>query len=394
MTMRMLVLLAVIGVAEAVLADDVRVVLLDGNTLRGELTTLDRDHLTLGDRRIELRQVIAIDRDGAPPAERLTRFELFGGDAYTGRLVGCGDGLDTLQLDCPSISGRVELPGSLLAAVIYPAATQEPVQRKFLPRPARESDDAVQLRNGDLAHGTLQGIEQDDEGRFHYLLMTQDDTLRIRETDIDHAVLAPTADPPDTSGFHALIECWDGTTLSARPIELTARQLAIETLADSARRMLPLAAIRAIRLRNGRFVYLSDLPVKKLEVIPYFSYRFEPRIDRNRRGGPLQLRGTTYDKGIGMQSKTRMTYTVSGFERFRTIVGIDDAAGDGGSVICRLYLDGKLVKTTAVLRGGGELATIDLALGSASELMLEVDFADNAHVNDLASWVTPILIRP
>ena len=96
-----------------------------------------------------------------------------------------------------------------------------------------------------------------------------------------------------------------------------------------------------------------------------------------------------------VQSKTRITYRIAdqGFRQFRCLVGIDDAAGDGGSVIFRVYLDGKKVHETAVLRGGAPTVKLVIALKGAKELSLEADYADNGHVNDLADWVNPILLK-
>ena len=96
-----------------------------------------------------------------------------------------------------------------------------------------------------------------------------------------------------------------------------------------------------------------------------------------------------------MQSKTLIRYDISDqpYRQFRCVIGIDDDAGDGGSVIFRVYLDGKVVKETAVQRGGAPIVLLKVPIEKAKTLALEADYADNAHVNDLADWINPILLK-
>ena len=60
---------------------------------------------------------------------------------------------------------------------------------------------------------------------------------------------------------------------------------------------------------------------------------YAPRFDRNFDGGPLQLGGTPYRKGLALHGRTELVYRLPDrFSRFRAVAGIDDAVRPGGKV--------------------------------------------------------------
>lgn len=371
---------------------DARVETLDGRTYRGKLEALDAKEVAIGGRRVALQDIISLEFDGAA-RQAGTRFEMLTGDVYVGKLLGSDDDLDSLSVSCDAVKGTIKLNTMRLKRLTYPTNAQE--RKRLKPLLPEGDSDAIQLRNGDTSRGELISVERAD-GQLTFIFGVDDDELTIRESTVHQLLLfndPADQEPVNDKVFHAVVRCWDGTRIAGKLLGYHDRIIKLETLAGAKTLALPLAGVRSVEFRNGRFVYLSDRTWSKKEVTPYFSRRFEPRLDRCRRGGPLTLRGVVYPKGIGMQSKTRLTYDVRGFSTFRCLVGIDDAAGDGGSVICRVYLDGKQVKQTEVLRGGGDPLELKIKLGEASTMTIETDFADNAHVNDLASWARAVLVR-
>lgn len=391
LTLALLALTALFAAGPA--AGEVVVETLEGPH-QGKLVALDGERVTLetsGERKtIDLKQVVEMSFTGkAQPSGQRTLFRLASGDRYFGKLVDC-DSVDSYTIDTPSC-GRVVIGGSQLTLIRYPLAADKAAAIKPL-EPGE--GDAIVLRDGDRARGRLGDLVKRDGGGFTFVLLAGNDELELDDTRIYEVHLEPLPDEaPDGPSFHAVLECWDGTTFSARIRGFADRVVEVETLAGGRTLRVPLASLSSIYFSGGRFVYLSDLKWARKEVVPYFTFAFEPRIDRSRRGTPLTLRGRTYRRGIGMQSKTRLTYAVEGFASFRAKVGVDDLAGDGGSVVFRVYLDGKVAKETKVLRGGGEVVQLAVELKGAKELTIEADYADNAHVNDLANWVSPILIR-
>ena len=106
-----------------------------------------------------------------------------------------------------------------------------------------------------------------------------------------------------------------------------------------------------IDFSGGKIVYLSDLKPEDVRWTPYFdagkpppavAQFYAPRYDRNFDGGPLQLGGTQYRKGLALHGRTELVYRLPDrFSRFRAVVGIDDAVRPGGKVRLVVRGDGR-----------------------------------------------------
>ena len=98
--------------------------------------------------------------------------------------------------------------------------------------------------------------------------------------------------------------------------------------------------------------------------------------------------------GLGMTSRTRMTWPLDGRHRwFCSRVAIDDTAGDSGDVVFRVLVDGRSVWSSGPVRGGRKprkLGPVDLA--GARKLTLVVDYGRRADVGDHAAWLDPRLV--
>ena len=317
-----------------------------------------------------------------------TRFRLVGGDQYYGKLI---DGtVDDVVVDTNSC-GRIKLGTEILTEIRFPIDQKSAT--RIRPLTPKKNKDVLYLKNGDHTYGRLEGIKKTESG-FLFEWKTDSETVSFRLNEVYRLQIEPLEQRPAYDKFHLQINCWDGSSFHGRLLKYSERILWTKTLFGSERKVA-LSAIKSIHLKNGGFVYLTDRTPIKIEHTPFFSYKWMPRFDLNRRGGPLKLRGKTYAKGIGMQSKTLIRYDISDqpYRQFRCVIGIDDDAGDGGSVIFRVYLDGKVVKETAVQRGGAPIVLLKVPIEKAKTLALEADYADNAHVNDLADWINPILLK-
>src|SRR4029078_4051281 len=79
---------------------------------------------------------------------------------------------------------------------------------------------------------------------------------------------------------------------------------------------------------------------------PYVGGDWPWEKDRNIFQGPLQLRGREFATGLGVHSRTALSYAIEPKDReFRAVVGIDDAAEDAGHVIFTVAVDDRTVWT-------------------------------------------------
>ncbi len=106
------------------------------------------------------------------------------------------------------------------------------------------------------------------------------------------------------------------------------------------------------------------------------------------------MRSRVYEKGLGVHAYSSLTYKLGGqFERFVATVGIDDAAGEHGSVVFHVLLDGKPAFESAVLRGTDAPVSVSVDVSSAAMLTLECDDANDLDLADHADWADAALIR-
>ena len=86
---------------------------------------------------------------------------------------------------------------------------------------------------------------------------------------------------------------------------------------------------------QGQAVYLSDLVPKRYEFTPFFLEIQWPLVpDANVAGRQLSLGNDFYDKGLGMHTKSQVTYALDGNYRwFEARVGLEgtgsSAPGEG-----------------------------------------------------------------
>ena len=79
-----------------------------------------------------------------------------------------------------------------------------------------------------------------------------------------------------------------------------------------------------------------------------------PTPNRSIEGKPLTVKGTVYEKGLGLHSPGMLSVKIDGQpERFTCSAAIDDETDGKGCVEVRFYGNGwKLLHTTGVIRGG------------------------------------------
>jgi hypothetical protein len=157
---------------------------------------------------------------------------------------------------------------------------------------------------------------------------------------------------------------------------------------------LPREAVLRIEFRNGRLLHLTDLEPLAVEEVPYFGRKLGYRRDASLSGGPLQIKGQSYARGLAVHSRCVLRYAVDGqYEKFLALVGFDDEAQGRGSVVCRVLGDGRELFARPQLRGGDPPAEVEVSIAGVKELVLEVDFGEREDTGDRVIWAQPRLLR-
>lgn len=120
---------------------------------------------------------------------------------------------------------------------------------------------------------------------------------------------------------------------------------------------------------------------------------FQPRIDRSLDGGPLQLGGTEYAKGIAAHSRTELVYRLPEKHRiFQAIAGIDDRLRPGGNVHLLILGDDRTLFEDD-LSGKDAPRPLELDISGVNRLKLIVDFGDGMDVGDALDFCDARILK-
>ncbi|MDP7033944.1 MAG: NPCBM/NEW2 domain-containing protein [Planctomycetota bacterium] len=330
--------------------------------------------------------------------EKKTRVELFNGDQFVGIFKGADEEfvhIDSIEL------GRIDLPLLSVRLIQFPIREGQDEIHNYEPPESKEQDVLYLRPDGDRLAGTLEGLDEtsvtltwDVSGEA--IQKTWDQIARMQFGDQGFPV-------PTSSDLLAIIETADGARFQAKILSFRDRVLRVQSVYEDLPVLeVSLSSLVRATIRNGQFVYASDLE-ETYRFVPYFDGQLGFRKDRNWGGGPMLLNGVQHAKGLGVHSRSLLTYSLGGkYQRFRTVIGIDESVklrekslptSAHASVIFRVHVDGKVVFDSGLMSSRTGTLRVDVSLEGAQEMVLEVDFGENAHVNDWANWASAMLLR-
>jgi hypothetical protein len=296
----------------------------------------------------------------------------------------------------PSQEPPLEVPLSAVA-VVWQAAPEGPEAEdaeKLLRRlgAGRRSRDVVLLRNGDTVEGILTGLSPKavrlDLGK--------------KKLDIDRGKVAAvalntellTAARPQGSYGRVVIK--DGGRLSLASAAWAAGEPLTGVTLFRAPVKIPAADVAALYVLGGPAVYLSDLKPRRADYNSYGGDSWPFVADGSVDGHDLCLDGSTYDKGLGVHSETRLTYELAGrYRRFEALVGLDPRTGRRGRVRVQVLVDGKPQELgwDRELAGRDKPRPVRVDVGGARELTLAVEFGGGGPVQGHVNWADARLIK-
>lgn len=115
-----------------------------------------------------------------------------------------------------------------------------------------------------------------------------------------------------------------------------------------------------------------------------------PRVDRTPQGEPLRIAGKAYPRGIGIHANSRLEVLASrDYTRFTALAGVDDSAATAsGTVVFKVYGDGKPLFTSAPVRRGQAPARIEIGVQGVQvlELVAEAATAGAGTSTPVVAW--------
>lgn len=270
-----------------------------------------------------------------------------------------------------------------------PAQNAEQTFRRLAAQ--RRTRDVVLMRNNDTVEGTLNAIN----AKIVRL------EVQGKEIEIERAKVAGVAlnseliQRPRPKGVYGHLVLADGSRLGLLSAASDSKTLTGKAL-FGASLAVPLERVVALDVYQGPAVYLSDIKSNQYEHTPYLAVRWPFVNDASVAGQPLRVAGSTFDKGIGLHSTSRLTYDLAaGYRWFEALVGLDEHTGRKGSVRVRVLVDGKPVDLgeDRELTGRDPPRVVRVPVVGAKQLTLVVEFGRRGDVGDHVNWADARLLR-
>jgi hypothetical protein len=299
---------------------------------------------------------------------------------------------------------EMTLPLSAVSVIWFsaPDGTERPeVRRRELAAAVRRRD-VVLLRNGDVREGIVNGLDAaapQPVSAPQLRLEVDRKSVSVERSKVAAIALSTElGGTPRAKGPYGRLILSNGTRLSLTSAACADGKALTGTTLFGAAVRIPSEDLVALYVFEGPAVYLSDLKPSRCDYTPYngplwlWPWVADGSVDR--RG--FRLKDGSYDKGLGVHSKTELTYDLArAYRSFEAVVGLDEQTGRGGSVRVRVLLDGKPqnVGGDRDLTSANGPFRIRLNVTSARELTLVTDFGEGGDAHDHVNWVDARLIR-
>ena len=293
----------------------------------------------------------------------------------------------------PPVSGQL---AALAAFRLREAYKADPVFEQALEAEPPPQDVFVLRRSGLLSvTGVFRGIDKD-----YLQVEIAGKRSRVRRQLVQGVVLTPIAsdqkdaDPParlEIPGLGQLPVYLKGMEQTSEgPVLLFRLPLSPAVAIQK----IPLSFIGKILPASDKIVFLSNIEPARVEETAVLGKAFAYRKDLSVSGDPLQLKGQTYRKGLGVHSRTVLDYSLNNqYSNFAATVGIDDSSRGKGSVTFVVSVDGK-ERLRENFDSARKPLPISISVAGAKTLRLLVDYGkDQLDFADHADWANARLTR-
>jgi hypothetical protein len=320
--------------------------------------------------------------------DRLPLVATLGGDATTTKF--------TVMLAKEGTSQSISLPLTAIAGVWFSdVSTDDLLSRPWFD--VSKKLDALRLRNGDVLRGTFERFS--DTGAVLFQTTGEKVAKSFEVANLQALAIEPSLTrvrKPKTA--YSKVVLMNGARMSVTGLSLKAKMWQ-GTLLTGAKVTFPLEELYRLDVELGLAVSLTELKPKATKFETYGGLSWPVQTNRNSKGECLALKTSLgeemFDTGLGLHSKTTMTYDLSGkYTRFEALLGLDANTGQKGHVEVSFLLDGVAQKwnDNKELSYFGGVKPVFLDVTKARELTLIVDYGQRGDIQDDVNIVHPKLI--
>jgi hypothetical protein len=207
-------------------------------------------------------------------------------------------------------------------------------------------------------------------------------TRQLQREQVHGIVLAQAGEPKLQP---ASVQLANGSRIVGKVASLANGELQLE-LPGGAKASLSVESVERISLRSPRVAWLSDLEPASVKEETILTLARPWQRDRSVTGKTLTLGTKAFSRGLGVHSRSELTYEVpDGFDLFVVTVGIDASAGGKGDCQFEL-LDGNRSLWQQRIKGSDPGQSVSVELKGVKQLTLLVDPGSDFDLGDHADW--------
>ncbi len=334
--------------------------------IEGELR-FEAEGLVVGHERLAWQDVLTIAIQTQPKQDAGTQWiHLTTGDRWCGHVLELRDGVARVQ----TLLGEMAFPRALLTAVDFQPDLPWPPQR----------EQTLTRREGGPVPGRL--LRMDPE---HMVIESPIGELKISRAMAERYTFTHAIDAERGPALDELILS-DGSTLRGQ-LDLGPEAVTI-TRQDAEPMRVPWTHVRALRRQHRQVIYVALLTPSQRIAKPLLAEKLDIALFHK----PLRRDGVL--EGWRTQPTMQVTYdlraaALQGPARFRvTLAPTPDASG---TTVCRVLADDRELWKQAIGPDESPLH-VDVALGAASQLTLEVEFGNPARFPVGVDWLDPVIL--
>ena len=414
MTKLLLPIVLFVLATAAVAADPGVLFTAKGERLEGPLSAADGG-IRVGPMTVPLKDVIAVRfSPEAPPPHVDAGIFLRGGTMLTGTLLTLiGDQAEAAS----SAFGALKLKRDDIAGAFFPLPSGQSENMPSLAHYAGVFSATVGTYGAPFSPGTVcrvrfAGLDEMQAeklmrvGTEQILLTTKLKSIEtvkrqfVRMIELNSPALPAPSPDDEKLGPEVIVRLKAGDLIRGRLMKVNDNVLTLRTscLGDKDIQRSLLAALFLSASPNDKglgLTWLSSMKPEKSFHTPVFDAEFAARFDTTVDGGDMMIQGQPIERGIGVHSKSELTFKLDGTpRRFFSLYGIDAETNGRGGVTARVLADGKEVWKSGYVSAKDAAKIVSVDLGPAKTLTLEVDYgSDGDDSGDHFNWGWASVIR-
>ncbi|MCA9267894.1 MAG: NPCBM/NEW2 domain-containing protein, partial [Planctomycetales bacterium] len=262
-----------------------------------------------------------------------------------------------------------------------------PAFAKALTEPDDEDRIFVRLENSlEPVSGLIESIDD-----FNVAFDPGDGARKIPRQRVYGVVFALVGRPGDHQG-ESLVSLADGSTLWGKVASLAEGRLQLKTT-DGVAVSAPWDSVMSLKVRSTRMVFLSDLEPTEARHQPLVTLERRWQADRSVGGRTMKLGERTFEKGIGVASRSVLAFANDGgFDQLAAVIGIDAETEGRGDCVFIIEADGRELLRERV-RGADPPRAINVDIRGSSRVTLLVETGEDLDLADHADWADVRFLR-